>query len=231
MSANQYTIIKRMPWEGLVAQPSLISEEVDRDAVDEVLYRDGNIYRIAFMPSVLAWVAFDYTEDACNQAAQLRLNYKEQVRKIKHLRSEFETFYNKQRELRDINELNGIGLQEQFAEVLSEYESYIKEHVHYCKPQLSESMLYFYTSVYMALFAYRALLNYVFDCDRYLDSQVKSFGNRSVLLSQPREIYRIMQTMLGECKGLIRTEDIDKYASQLVEFVKTAEFLNTNPNN
>jgi hypothetical protein len=224
-----------MPWENIVEKPTLIPEEVDRAAVDEVLNREDNLYRIAFLPSVLAWVALDYTESVCDQAAQLRLNYKSQVREIKKLTKDFNAHYNDIRsngvDMMRVNELNGIGLQEQFADTLKELSDEINAHIRYCKPTLPTELLYLYNSVYMAMFAFRALFAYAFECDMYLDREIKSFGNRSILLNHPRKIYRILPHFLGCNRELIRAQDLDDYAHRLVQFVKTAEFKNEHNSN
>jgi hypothetical protein len=204
---------------------TLVPEEVDRAAVDRVLWEGDNLYRIGFLPAVLAWVALDYTDDICNQCAALRLNFKEQVRKIRTLAKEFNEYFNND-EMDKVNELNGIGLQEQFEPIIKELRDEIKQHIHYMLPMLPDAMLYFYGSVYMAMFAFRALFAYAFECDKYLDKRIKTFGNRSVVLPHTRSIYRILPTFLGKYKDMIQPRDLDNYSQRLVKFVKSADFVN-----
>jgi hypothetical protein len=219
--------VRPQSWENIVQSDmyTLIPEEVDREAVDRVLWEDDNLYRIGFMPSVLAWVALDYTDDICNQCAALRLSFKEQVRKIRLLAKDFNDYFN-DANMCKVSEINGIGLQEQFEPIIKELRDELKQHIRYCKPMMSSDIVEFYTSIYTAIFAYRALFSYTFECDAYLDKRIKSFGNRSVLLPHMRAIYKLLPQFLGKDAQLIRVSDLDSYAQRLVEFVKSADFVN-----
>jgi hypothetical protein len=206
---------------------ALASKEVNCEDIDRVLWQGDNLYRIGFLPSVLAWVALDYTDDVCNQAAAMHMKFNSQCRQIRILSQQFNSYYNN-KEMGAVNELNGIGLQEQFSECIGELRHQLSEHIHYCKPGLNASMLTFYVSVYMAIFAFRALFNYTFECDMYLDSQVRSYNaaNRSILLPHAKHIYKILPEFLGADAALVCTTDLDVYSQRLVDFIKSAEFVN-----
>lgn len=188
------------------------------------------LFLFAYVPFVIAEVAWDYADTCLNLAALMRLHEtKPLCRRIKALRLEYDRKRSMiDREHRDIETDNMVAFQEDYKEYFTKLNISIQNEVNREHPGLNTESLMLISGAYSCAVVLRSMFKYVGILEKRIAALlgIKTIG--SIIISEIRELERIILQFAGEesiGSNNAFPESLNPFISTLTNYLLQSEMI------
>ena len=182
-------------------------------------------FRVAYVPYVIANIAWDYADSIRLQAAQLKLRSVAKLsRAIRDLFDDYEAFRKsiifatyRQREAEHA-EIFQDGYSDYFSKLYRD----LSEQVQYTYPRLRADNVAFLATVYMTIVVLQALIRYWQWADDTIE-QYTGIGGEPSLPRQVKQLNKLVWEYLGVCDKAVKLADLQPSIERLTDYIHNLE--------
>lgn len=199
--------------------------------ISKVLTQD-ELYRVAYLPFVIAEVVWDYVDSICDLACIMRLQpTKKLCRAIKELRREYDhsraPFIDGN--TREIETEHMIYFQDELKEYFNKLGIAVKFNLRQRHGHMEEDSEMLVCAVHMAMICFKALRKYTRWADDLIESKCGR-TNHSIMPDQIRRLGILLPEFAGDCAIDLDTPEMDMWRDTLYNHIHSIEFTGV-PNN
>lgn len=176
---------------------SNVTQQSISEALDE-----PTLFRVAYIPYVLAEVVWDFADTVLNICATLKIQETKKLsRAVRELRTEYNRYRSKY--IDAAHQALEVEHREVFIDAntptLNEFCRQMREHITAKYGKVDADYMYMLLGTYEALAVLRALQLYVADCDRTINEAV-GYSNRSIMPTHVFRLRTLLEEFAGNCK-------------------------------
>lgn len=189
-----------------------------------VMSRD-ELYRVAYVPFVIAEVVWDYADSLCNLAAIARIQQtKKLCRAIRELRRDYDRarapFIDDHHRAIETNQM--ISFQEALDDFFGRLLQSVKLKLHLKYGQLAPDSEILVSTCYMAVICFKALDKYVQWADTLIETRCGR-TNHSIMPDHIRRLGILLPEFAGDCQIDINTNEMGLWRDILYNHIRTIE--------
>jgi hypothetical protein len=220
-------ILQMIPYNNYPHQ-SPVNHDCPSSKPEQLGMSRNQLFRVAYIPFVMANVVVDWADTICNQAAAAQL--KETKKLSREIRSCIRE-YEQSRQIhclaqyREKEDNHAIELQEAwFGKYFSELNTELQNHIRYCYPSLSTDMRYLFVSCYTCMIILQALEDYIEWCDNLIKEYYPA--RQKTMMPQPvKNLRKYVPSFISKYSSILSKQDLQPMVDALVELLHSIEFI------
>lgn len=215
--------------ESSVALGKLAKPKVESPLDISKALTQEELYRVAYVPFVIAEVVWDYADTLCNLASLSRLKPTRKLcRAIRELRHDYDRTRRPfiDDKSRAVETEHMINFQEELSGFFGKLHLAVKLKLRERHGQLEENSEMLVCACFMALICFKALSKYTQWADRLIESKCGR-ANHSIMPDAIRRLGIILPEFAGDCSIDLNTPEMDLWRDTLYNHIHSIELTGT----
>lgn len=184
------------------------------------------LYRVAYLPFVIAEVVWDYVDTILDLACVMRLQpTKRLCRAMRELRRDYDRSRSRfiDDKSREVETEHMIAFQDEFRAYFNKLWLAVKSNLRQRHGQLEENSEMLVCSVHMAMVCFKALRKFTYWADDLIESKCGR-ANHSIMPDQIRRLGILLPEFAGNCQIDLDTPEMEMWRDTLYNHIHSIEF-------